>query len=284
MFSHTRTHITQYEEYEDEEVELDNGQITPTFTKALDEKDPEVIRELIELIRKVGGLDRLEEQLRLRLSLTENSSIVSAKSTNGRGRPSSSPIMQTLYDQIFNNPNATASGRQLVRTTINNQDSTNSELRPSVQRQNKENKYSSVIRNGPQNEGVDQLDESDVVIKDRPQYVVLTRTNQKTKTQNVDDDQEEEEDDDDDTVGHGGDVANRLSDTKQTTQSLYVNIRRQRPSTTEPSAAEDNDDVNLGSSEAPNRNHYISINRSRPTRPTQERAEKAEVSTTTDNK
>lgn len=259
----------------------------------MDEKDPEVIRELIELIRKVGGLDRLEEQLRLRLSLTENTSVPSGKTTaNSRGATTASPISQSFYEKIFNNRNASAAGRQIVRASLTNADSDI----PIVQRQNKENKYSSVIRNGrpePQNEGIDKLDESDVVIKERPQYVILTRTSPKTKTDDADDEKDIEDEDDEEETIIDEDLGNRFTSNNgntakyQTTQAQYVMIRRNRPSTTESTTIDEDidDDDSISSSEAPNRstNQYISINRSRPTKP-QEVAEREEISTTTDNK
>lgn len=234
------------------------------MTKALDEEDPQVIKELIDLIKKVGGLDKLEEQLRLRLSLNENSAIVSS-SKSGDRLTTISPISQSLYEKVLSSRNLTSQGRQFLSNKFTSKLSDGQE--PATQRQNKENKYSSVIRNsrpGPQNEGIDKLADSDVVIKERPQYVTLTRV----KIQ-----KEAEEEDDEDEENDNLDEVEEPVTKHQTTQlPQYVLIRRNRPSTTEAADVEvEKEEETYVANETPNRStsqtQYTSINRNRQKQP-----------------
>lgn len=218
-----------------------------------------MIRELIELIRKVGGLDRLEEQLQQRLTLTENSAVLSVKPNETL--TTVYPITSSFYDKIFNGKNLTA--------------------QKPLSRQNKETKYSSVIRNsrvGPQNEGI----ESDVIIKERPQYVTLTRVSQKPRP-----DPEKEDVDESDNVDNDfGEEAENIDveNKPPTTQSpQYVVIRRNRPSTTEETTIDSDKDVIINETPIRSTNQYISINRNRPTKP-QDIVEKAEITNAPENK
>lgn len=226
---------------------------------------------MITLIKRVGGLDELEKQLQLRLSLNENSPIVNGGSTT----TTMSPISKSLYDKVISTRRGLPHSRKesVVGST---RAPIESETEPLVQRQNKENRYSSVVRNSrprPQNDGVDKLSEIDGggVMHERPQYVTITRT-QKPRTStatNSDDFDEAEEGDDqleDSEEEEEEDVLpfhTRTTTTHQPTHS-YVNIRRSRPtsSTTEVELAEDEDDSSNGKQTT--RMQYVSIKRTRP--------------------
>lgn len=243
------------EEYEDE-VEDDK----PKFEHALEEEDPEVIKELITLIKRVGGLDELEKQLQLRLNLNQKTSIDSKATTT---TTTISPISQSLYNKVL----GTKRGSLLTQKT-------STELpQPLVQRQNKENRYSSVVRNSrpmPQNDGIDKLSEIESIgiIRERPQYITITRT-QSPKT-NEDDEPEYTvtESFDDDIAGEG-----LKTPTTHQPKFQYFNIQRARPSTiaTNEDDFEDDDEP----TEAVNNNpitsstprmQYVNIQRVRPTK------------------
>lgn len=271
----------EYEDEEEEEEEAADGQkqaIDSKFEHALEEEDPEVIKELIMLIKKVGGLDELEKQLQMRLNLNQNSPVVSKTTTT-----TISPISQSLYNKVV----GTKRGNLRTQKVINSGGTTSgSEIEPLVQRQNKENRYSSVIRNSrprPQNDGIDQLSETDgggIARGEKPQYTTITRTHA-PKTQNSDDDG-----DDEPAVAT---AATNLDQTDETTAShhstyQYVNIQRPRVSTT--ASPDDSDDENANGNTdnddtedddeeetskvlptTTSKMQYVNIQRVRPTKP-----------------
>lgn len=270
--------LKEYEDEEEEEEADDQKQeINSKFEHALEEEDPEVIKELIMLIKKVGGLDELEKQLQMRLNLNENSPVVSKTTTT----TTISPISQSLYNKVV----GTKRGNLRTQKVINSGGtSSGSEIEPLVQRQNKENRYSSVIRNSrprPQNDGIDQLSETDgggIARGEKPQYTTITRTHA-PKTQNSDDDEPT-----------AATAATNLDQTDETTAShhstyQYVNIQRPRVSTT--AAPDDADDENAdGNSDnddnegddeeeetskvlptTTSKMQYVNIQRVRPTKP-----------------
>lgn len=224
------------------------------------------------LIKKVGGLDELEKQLQMRLNLNQNSPVVSKTTTT----TTISPISQSLYNKVV----GTKRGNLRTQKVINSGGTqSGSEIEPLVQRQNKENRYSSVIRNSrprPQNDGIDQLSETDgggIARGEKPQYTTITRTHA-PKTQNSDDDG-----DDEPAVAT---AATNLDQTDETTAShhstyQYVNIQRPRVSTTaspdDENAENDEfegDDEEETSKVLPtttSKMQYVNIQRVRPTKP-----------------
>lgn len=226
---------------EDEEEEQakpqSNSGAGAQFKDALEEEDPEVIKELITLIKRVGGLDELEKQLQLRLELSEKSSVVTSGKTT-----TMSPISQSLYNKVINTRRGPSQSRNTSQVTIKSSSDIGSETadsESSVQRQNKENRYSSIVRNSrprPQNDGLDQLSEVEgggISTHERPHYVTITRT-QAPRTSSTAADEENEED----AIGANEDEEEEEIDEQKakTTQQLsthqYVNIRRTRPTTT----------------------------------------------------
>lgn len=272
------------EEYEYEEEEGDeedqeqaiNKNLSTKVEHALEEEDPEVIRDLIILIKRVGGLDELEKQLQMRLNLNENSPVVSKTTTT-----TIKPISQSLFNKVV----GTKRGNLRTQKVINSGGTTSgSEIEPLVQRQNKENRYSSVIRNSrprPQNDGIDQLPETEgggIVRGEKPQYTTITRTHA-PKTQNSDDDSDGEP--------TAATAASNLDQTDETTAShqstyQYVNIQRPRVSTTA-APDDENDEANQGNDDdedgdeeeetskvlptTTSKMQYVNIQRVRPTKP-----------------
>lgn len=242
------------EEYDDDEEE----EVLP-YGESIDEEDPQVIKELIDLIKKVGGLDELEKQLRLRLTLNE-------KTSSNQGTTTMSPISQSLYEKVLNNAKTinSSQGREFL-----------------ANRQNKESKYSSVIRNsrpGPQNYGIDKLPEFEGMLKERPKYVTIQRT-QAPKNQQQDDDDEEEEEEEEivvKRVQEDDEDVHPAPKFSSSSQPQYVNIRRNRPSTAEPVGvyvSNQNEDENRSTT---SKATYVSINRSRPTKVEQDEEDEAE--------
>lgn len=78
-----RTTTSAYEEPSTEQAELD-------------QEDPRVIKELIDLIKKVGGVEELERQL----NLQEDAASESGSKSDQRSTTQSSIISKSLYDKI----------------------------------------------------------------------------------------------------------------------------------------------------------------------------------------
>lgn len=250
-----------FQEYEDEfeEEEEDDKPVSTRFEHALEEEDPEVIRDLITLIKRVGGLDELEKQLQMRLNQNSSTTTTAA------------PISQSLYNKVLGTKRGT-----LRPQTIEVTSRAGAEI-PLVQRQNKENRYSAVIRNSrpkPQNEGLDKLSEVEGggVVNERPKYTTITRTQApKAQGSSVD----EEDDDDDHQQYSVTETVNeeRTPTTHQPTYQ-YVNIHRARPSTTTTIDSVQNEDEyeheNIRGesvSTTTPRMQYVNIQRVRPTKP-----------------
>lgn len=283
-----RIFFLSQEEYEDEPEDDAKKSVNSNFEHALEEEDPEVIKELITLIKRVGGLDELEKQLQMRLNLNEKSTIVgtSSKTTT----TTISPISQSLYNKVIDTKRGNLRTQKLFGSST--QKSTETEIEPLVQRQNKENRYSSVIRNSrprPQNDGIDKLSEVEGggVARERPQYTTITRT-QAPKSQNSNDETENERpfSPTPATAGKGSDEEDDNSPTTHQPTYNYVNIQRARPSSTaapvEEEAAnekgnesdyEDTDDEEEEEKPASvqptstSKMQYVNIQRIRPTKP-----------------
>ncbi|KAL5275103.1 Cht6 family protein [Megaselia abdita] len=216
----TTTTEEPYElEYEDEEETHVKGS----------EEDPMVIKELIDLIKKVGGIEELEKQL-----LQNEDGTMVLKNRNERDeKTTANPISKSLYDRVLS--------RSKSLNALQTRFKSNSFLRashsPKTQEDYDENgevlveskpqdKYSSVIRNsrpGPQNEGLDQLAESEGFLREKPKYVTISRSHQKDEVVDESDNEKEET----------AEVVTKSSrfDNEKTVTHAYTNIRRSRPST-----------------------------------------------------
>ncbi|XP_025262174.1 mucin-3A isoform X2 [Camponotus floridanus] len=171
-----------------------------------DEEDPRVIKELIDLIRKAGGIEQLEKQL---LFQEKNSGL---KSDIANVTPTT--ISRSLYERVLN--------RQTTNKLSNKPVLSSSET--------------SYV-NGPgraQFEGLDDIPEvKNLRRSQKPQYVTIERS-KSSVTKDTDNEDEEAEDNTDVASTEEDSVSNPLessSSTQRVTPS-YVNIRRTRPSTT----------------------------------------------------
>ncbi|KAL6264649.1 hypothetical protein P5V15_004750 [Pogonomyrmex californicus] len=173
-----------------------------------DEEDPKVIKELIDLIKKAGGIEELEKQL-----------LLQEKNSNTKsGSESETPatISRSLYERVLN--------RQANR--IGNQ-------RPAFS--SSETSYV----NGPgraQFEGLDDIPEVKSLRRSqKPQYVTIERSKSVTKESENEGVDENEEDDDSTDVASSEEKSISNPEGSSSTQRVtpsYVNIRRTRLSTT----------------------------------------------------
>lgn len=217
------------------------------------------------MIKRVGGLDELEKQLQMRLNVN----------LNGTTTTTVAPISQSLYNKVL----GTKRGTIRPNTVEINIGTNSSSATPLLQRQNKENRYSSVIRNSrprPQNDGLDKLSEIEGggVMNERPKYTVITRT-QAPKAQ--DSDVENENGNHPKySVTQTNDYVTNEDKTPTTHQPIYqyVNIKRARPSSTTTQNDDEYDNEEKVKDEiAPSvststtsRMQYVNIQRVRPTK------------------
>lgn len=87
---------------------------TSKSTDSEDEEDPKVIKELITLIKKAGGLEQLEKQLLLQ---DKNSNESSASSGGESATPAT--ISRTLYERVLNRQAGKVTSRQRASTNTN---------------------------------------------------------------------------------------------------------------------------------------------------------------------
>nr|XP_031835642.1 mucin-5AC-like [Nomia melanderi] len=176
-----------------------------------DEEDPRVIKELIQLIKKAGGIEELEKQLFHQEKSTDESSTSKEHATPAT-------ISRTLYERVLNRQ----SGKTTSRTRTSG---------------------TSSYANGPggaQFEGLDELPEVKSLRRaQKPQYVTIERPKPSRKEPVIEEDEAEE--DDDDLEEDIADVASSeeqtvsnpfLTSSTQRATPNYFNIRRSRPSTT----------------------------------------------------
>ncbi|CAD0201142.1 unnamed protein product [Chrysodeixis includens] len=188
------------EEYEEESVEGGDE----------DAEDPRVIKELIDLIKKVGGIEQLEKQL----GLGDTASPAAAASTDGAPTTTPTAFSKKLYQKV------------LERTRGRNKyTGINSILGGSAQNS----------RRGPQNAGLEPTSDKDKLLKkDRPQYTTINRQRGSTSTTEAAEDSEEVEESSEEVVeqvqrSKAVETESRVGTTAKPLQ--YVNIRRARPTT-----------------------------------------------------
>ncbi|KAH9632906.1 hypothetical protein HF086_002728 [Spodoptera exigua] len=235
------------EEYEDESLE------EPTDEDA---EDPRVIKELIDLIKKVGGIEQLEKQL----GYGENNQA----STDGAITTTPSPFKKKLYQKV------------LERTRGRNRyTGPNSILENSGQNS----------RGGPQNAGIEPSNDKDKLLrKDRPQYTTINRQRGKGTTEATPESEEaEEEQEEVQQVFRAKSVETetRVGTTAKPLQ--YVNIRRARPTTSDTAddtasrnalferseplvtVSDTSNSLDIISARRENTPEYVTIRRQRPT-------------------
>ncbi|XP_032690909.1 mucin-5AC [Odontomachus brunneus] len=171
-----------------------------------DEEDPRVIKELIDLIKKAGGIEHLEKQLLLQEKNSDT--------TSGSANVTPATISRSLYERVLSRQaNKIASQRPVLSSS-----------------------QTSYV-NGPgraQFEGLDDIPEVKSLRRSqKPQYVTIERP-KSNKKGNEDNDEDEEDDNAEIAFSEEQSVNNPL-DSGSSTQRVtpnYVNIRRARPSTT----------------------------------------------------
>ncbi|XP_033169250.1 mucin-5AC isoform X5 [Drosophila mauritiana] len=228
---------------EDLEYEEDTDELSPS--KSTDaEEDPQVIKELIDLIRKVGGVEQLEKHL-----LRNKDGSITLKENSATGAATTpSTISKSLYDRVLSRPGTLSSfSRNRFKISDATETSTEATASSSSSRgsstltSNTNSKYSSVLRGnsrqGPQNEGIEKLAEFDGFLKERKQYVTINR--HRSASQGDDEehtDQQEEEEN----------LAEVETTTRRPLSSItpsYTSLRRSRPTTVAPPAEESNEEA-----------------------------------------
>lgn len=228
---------------EDLEYEEDTDELSPS--KSTDaEEDPQVIKELIDLIRKVGGVEQLEKHL-----LRNKDGSITLKENSATGAATTpSTISKSLYDRVLSRPgtlNSFSRNRfkisEASETSTEPTTSSSSSRGSSTLTSNTNSKYSSVLRGnsrqGPQNEGIEKLAEFDGFLKERKQYVTINRHRSASQGDEEEhaDQQEEEEN-----------LAEVETTTRRPLSSItpsYTSLRRSRPTTVAPPAEESHEEA-----------------------------------------
>lgn len=231
-----------------------------------DQEDPKVIKELIELIKKAGGIEELERQLNIN---DDKGGVVVIKSKN---EEAPSTINKTLYEKIKNRASVlktrpTFNGASLperITEKENNNAATSTELSSVVAKKyNSVNRFS---RPSPQNDGIDQLPEHDSVIVEKPQYTsIRRRPGPGTKPPVIaENDYNRESDDEDDYKGV-------VTSSENESSKKYASIQRTRkPQPVVEVDEEDDDDEyefpsRLVTTSAKPTSRYVNLSRRRTT-------------------
>ncbi|XP_050330031.1 uncharacterized protein LOC126759340 [Bactrocera neohumeralis] len=305
FFRTTTTTTSAPEEYEEEEEE--EVEDVPAHTKDRDaEEDPQVIKELIELIRKVGGLEELEKHLQHK---DDGSISIKGSSSESGVATTPTPISKNLYDKVLSKPNTFNSFRNRFTSSslFRKSGQTKTEGSTSTKLESEESqstegasssgysKYSSVVRGnsrqGPQNEGLDKLSEFDGFLKEKKQYVTINRhrgafrgqddedeVEQKQTAEELNENTEEEE------------LSSRSKTTKRPTNTVtpsYASIKRTRPTTLRTESdeeAEGSDEEVKTVKESEEKRTYTSLNRNRGRFTTTESSQPAEEIVTNSNR
>ncbi|XP_017870852.1 PREDICTED: mucin-5AC isoform X2 [Drosophila arizonae] len=253
---------------EDELEYEEDGDNTQTSNKSSDaEEDPQVIKELIDLIRKVGGIEQLEKHL-----LRNKDGSITLKENFSNGAPTTpSTISKSLYDRVLNRPETlgTFSRNRFSAAKVQ---TTESSVADDSSSQAGNSKYSSVLRGnsrqGPQNEGLEKLPEFDGFLKERKQYVTINRNRGVSR-----DDEESEASSKDDPEASEEEEAEQKSEQILTTRRpissatpSYTSLRRSRPTTTTSSTPVDSvteSEQTFAVREQTQTKQYATLNRNR---------------------
>ena len=184
----TTTEAYLEEEYDDEEYD-DADDANSSSQSGLDAEDPKVIKELIDLIKKVGGIEELEKQLKQNQDgshVLYDPNQASSTLTITTTPPS---IHKKLYEKILRKPIPSVvdavkdlAVAQVIHTT---ESSSGSGGDDSGATKNQLPKYSSIYRAtnsrpAPQNDGLDEFSESEGLRNEKPQYITITRNRPQT--------------------------------------------------------------------------------------------------------
>ncbi|XP_068139656.1 mucin-2 isoform X1 [Drosophila tropicalis] len=246
---------TEYEEEADaavDDADDDDARRQPGKSKDAEE-DPQVIKELIDLIRKVGGVEQLEKHL-LRnkdgsITLKENSPIGNA----GGGATTPSTISKSLYDRVLSRQGTLSSLTRKTSTFKVNSEPTTGTTTTTASPDSSYSKYSSVLRGnsrqGPQNEGIEKLSEFDGFLKERKEYVTINRNRNANKSGSSKTRQDEQDEDVDEEDGEEPNAEAKEEEQETSTRRpyspptpSYTSLRRTRPSTVAPADPEEDPD------------------------------------------
>ncbi|KAI7815601.1 mucin-like protein [Rhyzopertha dominica] len=211
----TTTTTAAPEEYE-EEYEYEDEEEVEEDRKGVSEEDPKVLKELIELIKKAGGLEELEKHLKVH---DDGSATIGHHNSTLGSTTQRSIISKSLYERVLSRANARA----------NEQTTTTTEGKKSTRAS-----YTSLNRNsrGPQNEGLEKKEEP-TVAKGRPQYTSIARRRPSTseKPETLEEEKQVEDTKTVETVTEKDEPVSQRS-FRRPSQPEYVTIRRTRPTTT----------------------------------------------------
>ncbi|XP_058064495.1 mucin-2-like [Anopheles bellator] len=210
-----------------EEPVVETGLMHEEDTEQQPEEDPKVIKELIALIKKVGGIEELEKQLQGQgddpIVLTDTEVTDSISTTP------STTISKSLYERVLSHTTGTVGQKFRPGITFSQKDHTWT---------SPDNKYSSVVRKtysnsrvAPQNEGLDLLPEFEGVFREKPKYVTLNRarpTNPSLIEDRFDDSNSHEGEED--LIYEGENQTSSVASKRIASNTKYVNIMRHRPS------------------------------------------------------
>lgn len=253
----TTTTTTPAAVEEDLEYEEDTDELSPS--KSTDaEEDPQVIKELIDLIRKVGGVEQLEKHL-----LRNKDGSITLKENSASGAATTpSTISKSLYDRVLSRPGTLSSfTRNRFRigeaATETSTEASSSSSTSSGNSNTNYSKYSSVLRGnsrqGPQNEGLEKLAEFDGFLKERKQYVTINRhrsAGQGEEEEAAEEQQEEEQ---------------QVTTTRRPLSSItpsYTSLRRTRPTTVAPAAEQSQEEEVEEQTQTPVKS-YATLSRTR---------------------
>lgn len=143
-------------------------------TSDLEQEDPKVIKELIELIKKAGGIEELEKQINIQEQI-ETSNIKS----DSKATTPASAINKSLVDKIKNRASLFKSRPPLFNGASQPEKNVEAKINTSTQAPiDMPKKYNSINRFSrphPQSAGVEKVPESDAIIIEKPQYTSILR-------------------------------------------------------------------------------------------------------------
>lgn len=234
-----------------------------------DQEDPKVIKELIDLIKKVGGVEELERQLNIN---EERGGVVVIKAKNEQVP---STINKTLYEKIKNRASVLKSRPNFNGASqperIVEKESAESEATPTEISSVQTKKYNSVnrfSRPNPQNTGIDQLSEDDAVLSEKPQYTsIRRRPGPATKPPVIAENDYNRESDEEDVAS----PVRGNSFSEPETSKKYASIQRlRRPQPAVVEVDDDDDESELpsrGTTSVKPTSRYVSLSRRRTTTP-----------------
>ncbi|XP_033232271.1 mucin-5AC isoform X2 [Belonocnema kinseyi] len=218
--------VKQYQEASEKTLDLE------------EEEDPRVIKELIDLIKKAGGIEHLEKQLLLQ----GKHPAAQAITTVGTGQVTPATISRSLYERVLNRQTSKVGSRFFGTSSPKSPENKNNEGNEGKQGNKRQG---SGYTNGPgraQFDGLDDLPEVKSLRRThKPQYTTIERS-RSSPSERIDESDDEEESDDNTDVASSEErsISNPPDDKSllpRVTPS-YVNIRRHRPTTT---SKDDND-------------------------------------------